>query len=613
MVIAVMLQLFPLTANPQTKPKNPPASTRANSIKISAEQPVPTVNMSPSSSLMISKHRTNPACTASSPVNSNPCGAMRKLHRSRSARATAQDLTLSESQIVGTITPLDRNDFDPIGIKPFVISPEIPDVALVRINGVETAVQSARIVHPMSQTAESTSNGPTITSYSPNFGNPGTVVTINGAGFGSPQANSRVTVFSVETYSYTAWPAQTWTDTQIVTTVPSNMPLGNVYFNIFVAGALLPGTYPFEVGIPPTITSYSPGFGLPGTHVTINGTGFGPPTSTSHVSTISEVTNTWASWPAVSWTDTQIVVAVPPGFPQGRVEMHVFVNGLESIGTSPFTVGIPPEIDCYSPVFGPPGTLVTINGKGFGATQGSSVVQVLSRTTNTWIGWPAATWSDTQITLAVPADEPEGQYYFSVVVDNLRSIGTFPFEVGFPPVISSYSPGWGNPGTQITINGSGFGQSQGTSVLQALSSVTNTWTNLPVKSWNDTQLIVTIPETMPLGKVYLDVIVGVLESIGTFPFTVGIPPFITSYSPNTGPAGTIITINGTGFGATQGSSVVTLQSVTNIYTSLTVLAWSDTQVTVSIPKLTPTCLSYLSITVNGLQSIGTLPFQVTSK
>jgi len=118
---------------------------------------------------------------------------------------------------------------------------------------------------------------------------------------------------------------------------------------------------------------------------------------------------------------------------------------------------------------------------------------------------------------------------------------------------------------------------------------------------------------MPLGKVYLDVIVGVLESIGTFPFTVGIPPFITSYSPITGPAGTILTINGTGFGPTQGSGVVTLQSVTNIYTSLTVLSWSDTQVTVSIPMLTPTCLSYLSITVNGLQSIGTYPFQVTSK
>ena len=118
---------------------------------------------------------------------------------------------------------------------------------------------------------------------------------------------------------------------------------------------------------------------------------------------------------------------------------------------------------------------------------------------------------------------------------------------------------------------------------------------------------------MPLGKIYLTVGVGGLESIGTFPFTVGIPPQITSYSPTTGPAGTIITINGTGFGPTQGSSYVILQSITNIYTGLTVVSWNDTQVKVAIPNLAPTCLGYLSIAVDGLQSIGTFPFQVTNK
>ncbi|MGC2391612.1 MAG: IPT/TIG domain-containing protein [Candidatus Acidiferrum sp.] len=93
----------------------------------------------------------------------------------------------------------------------------------------------------------------------------------------------------------------------------------------------------------------------------------------------------------------------------------------------------------------------------------------------------------------------------------------------------------------------------------------------------------------------------------------GISPSITSYSPGSGPAGTLITINGTGFGPTRGSGSVILQSVTNIYTGLTVVSWIDAQVTVSVPKLTPTCLSYFSITVDGLQSIGTYPFQVTSQ
>ena len=115
------------------------------------------------------------------------------------------------------------------------------------------------------------------------------------------------------------------------------------------------------------------------------------------------------------------------------------------------------------------------------------------------------------------------------------------------------------------------------------------------------------PVFLPTG---LDLKVGV--GYGTFQFDVGIPPQITNYSPNTGPAGTLITISGTGFGETQGSSYALLQSLTNVYTSLTVLSWSDTLVTVSVPKLTPLCLNYLTITAGGLQTPGTFPFQVVS-
>ncbi len=577
---------------------------------------VPKDGATPELSLMLPvKAKKNPTCGGV--ANTNPCGAIKK-KRPRSPQTPS--LTVSQSDLVSTSAPLDRSDLDPIGPRAFVLNPQTPEIALIHINGVEMAVKNPMIVSVQPHAAGSTPTAPTVTDYSPRFGNPGTVVTISGSGFGLPQVSSIVTVISAATRATIAWPIQSWTDSQIVTTVPANTPQGLFYFYIYVGGQVVAGTYPFEVGIPPSVISYSPGFGLPGTHITIKGLGFGPPKSTSYLLTLSQVTNTWANWPTTNWTDTQIDVNVPAGFPPGIVELRVWVDGLEAIGTYPFTVGIPPMIDCYSPLSGPPTTLVTINGSGFRSTQGDSTVQVFSRLTNTYSTWPVSTWSDRQITLAVPANEPIGLYYFTVVVDALRSGGTYPFEVGFPPVISDYSPRWGNPGTQITVDGSGFGQTQGTSVLQVLSSVTNTWTNLAVTSWTDTRIVATIPETMPIGKVYLDVIVGPaltaggLESIGTFPFDVGIPPLLTSYSPNTGPAGTIVTINGTGFGSTQGGGYVTLQSVTNVYTTLTVVSWSDTQVTASIPKLTPICLSYLSITVDdGLQTPGTFPFQVTKQ
>ncbi len=601
-------------AQPDTKQQDAkPAAEAASSAPTSSSLKENPIVSQPALWMNYPKSKVNPACTAGGSPNTSPCGEADKRVMTP-VKAQAQDLTVSQSDLAATPAPAGRSPLDPIVSVPFALGPEYMDISLINLHSVQTAVRNPAGASARLQIAAATTTGPAMTNYSPDFGNPGTAVTIIGSGFGAPQPNSYVQAYSITTHTNFLWPATSWTDTQIVVDLPANMPIGVCYFNVYVNGVGIPGTNAFTVGIPPAFNSYSPTSGGPGTLITIMGSGFGQLTnpSTSYVAAISSVTYETTYWTATSWTDTEIEVKVPAGFPQGMVWLYVSVAGLASIGTNPFTVGIPPVIDCYSPLSGPPATTVTLNGSGFGNTQGSSSVLVLSSLTDTWASWPVATWSATQITVPVPANTPLGLYYFSVDVDKLQSIGTNPFQVGFPPVISDYTPLWGNPGTQITISGSGFGAVQGTSFVQSVSAVTNNRTVLPVNSWSDTQVVVTIPATMPLGEIYLSVGVGTLESIGTYPFTVGIPPSITSYSPNSGPAGTIITLNGTGFGAAQGSGSVMLQSVTNIHTALTVLSWSDTQVTVSIPKLTPTCLSYLSIIVDGLSSIGTYPFQVTS-
>jgi hypothetical protein len=449
---------------------------------------------------------------------------------------------------------------------------------------------------------------PAITSYSPGYGIPGSSITIEGTGFGTSQGNSYIWVWTG--IQWMIWPVTTnWTDTQIVVTVPQSMPLGLVALSIVVNGLQSIGTYPFTVGVPPMIASYSPGFGPVGTALTINGTGFGASQGSSYVSVLSE--NQWVTWSSVrTWTDSQIVVTIPTNIPAGKIYLSVVVNGLRSIGTYPFTIGIPPEIDCYSPLFGPPGSSLAINGSGFGATQGNSYVYVLSSVTNEWTAWPTVTsWSDGQIIVTVPANMPLGKIYLSVVVNGLQTIGTFPFTVGIPPMIADYSPTYGLPGSTVTITGTGFGASQSSSFVYMLSSVTNEWMTWPtIVSWSDTQIAVVVPTSMPLGKVYINVVVNELQSIGTYPFTVGIPPFINTYSPSSGSAGTTITINGSGFGATQGSSSLNLLSLSNVWTTLTVASWSDSQIVATVPALTPKGSNYLSVTVNGLQSIGTYPF-----
>src|SRR5216683_169685 len=326
----------------------------------------------------------------------------------------------------------------------------------------------------------------------------------------------------------------------------------------------------------PKILGYSPLFGLPGTVLTISGTGFGFLQGNSYVSVLSASDfHTYTTWPATSWSDTQIVVSVPNNMPLGKVYLIVEVNEQDSPGWNPFTVGIPPTISTYSPGYGDPGTELNIYGAGFGASQGSSYVSAHSPIDiHTYTTWPATSWSDTHIVVPVPNNTPFGSVYLYVTVNHLDDIGTYPFTVGIPPMISTYSPGYGDPGTELTIHGTGFGASQGGSYVLVQSGVNNAFFGWPATNWRDTQITVPVPTNMPLGRVSLYVVVKGLESIGTFPFTVGIPPAIRTYSPTSGPTGTVLTINGNGFGPTQGSGYVILQSVSNTWTALTATSWS---------------------------------------
>jgi hypothetical protein len=203
-----------------------------------------------------------------------------------------------------------------------------------------------------------------------------------------------------------------------------------------------------------------------------------------------------------------------------------------------------------------------------------------------------------------------GKVYLNVTVEGLQSIGTYPFTVGTPPAITTYSPLFGAPGTVLTIRGTDFGRVLGDSYVSAYTWETNTWATWPAAKWSDTEIVVPVPGATPLGKIYLSVTVERLSNIGTYPFTVGVPPQIASYSPTSGPAGTVLTIRGAGFGQVQGGNYVSLQSLSNIWTTLAPTSWSDTEIIAVVPQPMAAGWNYLSVTVGGLQSIGTYPFQV---
>ena len=76
-----------------------------------------------------------------------------------------------------------------------------------------------------------------------------------------------------------------------------------------------------------------------------------------------------------------------------------------------------------------------------------------------------------------------------------------------------------------------------------------------------------------------------------------VPPTITSLAPTSGPVGTAVTITGTNFGATQGTSTVTFNGTTATPTS-----WSATSIVVPVPAGATT--GNVVVTVGGLASNG---------
>jgi len=187
-----------------------------------------------------------------------------------------------------------------------------------------------------------------------------------------------------------------------------------------------------------------------------------------------------------------------------------------------------PNIISVSPPSGAAGTQVTISGTGFSATQGSGTV---------WLGSTFGTvesWSDTQIVAFVSAISQSG-------TAQVRQSGLSSNAVSFSvstTTISYVSPASGVPGTQVTIFGSGFGSEQGS------GQVFLGTTNGVVQSWSDAQIVAEVALGSMTGSARV-LQNGVMSNAVVF--TVNLPQII-SISPNSGAAGTVVTINGSSFG-----------------------------------------------------------------
>ena len=237
---------------------------------------------------------------------------------------------------------------------------------------------------------------PFIHSFSPIAALSGTQVTLNGIGFQASQRDSTVTFNGI------AASITSWSDTQIIATVPATATTGPLFVNVNSVPSNSGNT--FEVPHP-VITAAAPSEAPQAGTITISGSGFGSndwvtPDGVS-ITYIAFLKFNGATLGKISWTDTSITAQLPPNATIGAGSLTLTRYNVDS-NPLPFTVEGAPTISSLLPDTGGVGSTVTLDGSGFGDVQSGSTVQffgALATVTN---------WSDTQIQVLVPPGAATG-------------------------------------------------------------------------------------------------------------------------------------------------------------------------------------------------------------
>lgn len=307
---------------------------------------------------------------------------------------------------------------------------------------------------------------PNISGFGPSPGVAGQQLTITGTNFGSTP--NYVQFGDILQYS-----TSSWSDSQIVTWVPSNALSGLV--TVVNAGTAPSNAVSLSV-VDPTITSLSSTTDVAGEQLTIFGTNFG---STANYILFGSI----LEYSIGSWSDTQIVTAIPSNAQSGSVSV-VNAGGAQS-NQMGVTV-VYPAISSFSPTTGVAGEQLTIGGTNFGTTANF----VLFGNTLQFL---AGIWNDSQIVTAVPPNTPSGTVAVSVINAGAAQSASVNLSV-VRPNISTLNTTAAVAGQQVTITGTHLGTT-------ANYVLFGTVLQYSVSSWSDTQIVTWVPSNAPSGTV----------------------------------------------------------------------------------------------------------------
>ena len=282
----------------------------------------------------------------------------------------------------------------------------------------------------------------------------------------------------------------------------------------------------------PTIRSFSPAQSRAGEVVTIMGKNFAVNAADNTV-TFNGVKATVRSASA-----EELTVRVPEEAFSGKIKIAT-VDGAAQSQTD-YIIFQAPTLTAVSVNEGVPGQVITLTGNYF------SPEAALDTVLFNGIAAKIREASETQLQVEVPTAAPLSKILIKTRGGQVES--TWLFQVWYPPVITSFNPGKGKVGQIITITGSNFAEEASRNKVQfggVMGQVVQATNHI---------LKIQVPPGAISGLIQVKTPGGITATSTLFTF---IPaPVIFSFTPTSGNAGALITLNGQNFNADSQTDTV---------------------------------------------------------